>query len=1762
MAIDSSASAAAPLSIPDKVGDFKLVTRQKLDFAADVQIAKWESESTGLKVVWSGVEGPLVQGYFSVVTEIFDASGRPHTLEHLIFLGSEKYPYKGILDTLANRSFATGTNAWTANDNTTYTVGTAGQEGFLKILPVYVDHVLYPTITDSGFVTEVFNINGKGEEGGVVFGEMQGREQGSSDLMHLRQQETLYSMKNALRSETGGLLKALRVLKVEEIREYHGAMYVPQNITINVAGRSLDPTKLLETLTEKVIPSIVEHKQNRGSRPPGWIRPFVESSTASNPPKIEMDTTELVEFPEKDESVGELMLSWIGVPHNDFLNDLALEVLGQYLTDSAVSPLYKEFVEIEEPACTDISFYSSTADPTILTVYLSSVPAEQLNTLPQKFKDALARIAKEGIDMTRMTTILERQKLQLLNSMETDAAEVLSDVVVADAVYGAADGKDLQTSLRVMSDYKALDTWSTKEWAAVLEKFYVQAPALTVVGKPSAALAEKVRDDAKAIVEANVKKYGPEGLAELAKKIEDAQAENDKPIPPEILRDFKIPDVDGIEWINVETARSSGIAKEVGGKENIVQKHVDADGAQLPLFVQFDHINSAFIQISVVLFPENVPGVSPAELRALLPIYLDSFFTLPVTRADGTKLDYEEVVKQLDAETLSYSIDINSPLQEGVTLKIKVSKDKYAKAISWLSDLLYGSTFSVERLKISAAKALQGIPSEKRDGSGVSYAAYRRLISDDVSTNVAMNLLNRAQFLPAFISRLKEEPEAVVSQFETFRQGLTNPRAIRVQVKGDILGLEKPSSTWLEQFKAIQPFPRSELVPVKLSKDVMGTLGKRPAKKIIIYGISSIESSFAYHVAKGPDSWTHEDQPALTVARAVLNAMEGFLWKFIRGAGLAYGASISQDLESGLIYYRVFKSPDSYAAFTAAQKLIEQLVSGEIEIDDLTIESAKSSLAYNTAAKEATISAAASASFTNMLLGLPPNYGRIALANTKDVSAKDIIRVIKKWIAPMFRPDTSIASIASGLAKMEEIATNFEKLGYEVERKTFDDVDESGSETGSETGSEFGLELSGAWSGGGSSEGQAPRTNRSEEAPHLPAVGAEELGAGLLSSASSTSEHLEAPQPTSAHSTLNISFATMLPEHVDIIVCGGGPAGSAVAGRLARADPNLQVLLVEAGANNHEDPSVFRPGIYNMQRIPENNKAKFYVDTMASSYLRGRKSIVPCANILGGGSSINFQMYTRASFSDWDDFKMEGWRGREDLLPLMKRLEDYQESCMNDTHGKGGPIAISNGGQITPLAHDYLRACHEIGIPFTDDLQDGDSANGCEIWKKYINRNTGRRSDAAHAYIHPLRKLQKNLHLQTNATVSRVLFEGTKAVGVAFVNPIDRGHSTPKEHVVRARKMVVLAGGTLGTPQILERSGVGSAELLKKLDIPVVSELPGVGEQYQDHYTTLQIFRASNETITTDDFLRGDKQAQDKIYNEYHINPAKALLASNCIDAGFKLRPTEEELKGMGKEFNEFFDRYFRDKPDKPVMFSSIVSGAYADHSLLPPGKYFTMFSYLEYPASRGKIHIQSKNPHAQPFFDSGFMNHPADFAPIRWGYQKSREVARRMDAYRGELTSHHPHFHPGSPAASRDIDLVTAKQLLPDGLTVGIHMGTWSRPSDPELVRQKVKEDIKYSEEDIKAIDDWVADHVETTWHSLGTCAMKPREKGGVVDAKLNVYGTSGLKIADLSIAPENLGTNTYSSALLCGEKCAQIIADELGLTIKEPHVPESARI
>jgi alcohol oxidase len=590
-------------------------------------------------------------------------------------------------------------------------------------------------------------------------------------------------------------------------------------------------------------------------------------------------------------------------------------------------------------------------------------------------------------------------------------------------------------------------------------------------------------------------------------------------------------------------------------------------------------------------------------------------------------------------------------------------------------------------------------------------------------------------------------------------------------------------------------------------------------------------------------------------------------------------------------------------------------------------------------------------------------------------------------------------------------------------------------------------------------------------------------------------------------------------------------------------------------------------------QVPKNMKldsrtASFYY-SRPSEWLGGRRAVVPCAHILGGGSSINFMMYTRASASDYDDFQAKGWSTKE-LIPLMRKHETYQRACNNrDIHGFDGPIKVSFGNYTYPVMQDFLRAAESQGIPTTDDLQDLVTAHGAEHWLKWINRDTGRRSDAAHAYIHSTRAVHSNLHLMCNTKVDKVIIENGRCVGVQTV-PTKPLHPNQRPRTFRARKQVVVSGGTLSSPLILQRSGIGDPQKLQKVGVKPIVDLPGVGLNFQDHYLTFSVYRAKPGTESFDDFARGVPEVQKKVFDEWNLK-GTGPLATNGIDAGVKVRPTEEELKEMDSwptpHFRSGWDSYFKNKPDKPVMHYSVIAGWFGDHMLMPPGNFFTMFHFLEYPFSRGSTHILSPDPYEAPDFDAGFMNDERDMAPMVWGYIKSRETARRMDAYAGEVQNMHPFYAFDSPARAKDMDLQTTNAYaLPGNVTAGIQHGSWTMPVEegkpPKISyinsnKRHLQEDLKYSKKDIEHIEEWVKRHVETTWHSLGTCSMAPRNgnsivKHGVLDERLNVHGVQGLKVADLSICPDNVGCNTFSTALLIGEKCSMLVAEDLGYSGK----------
>lgn len=248
-------------------------------------------------------ESPIVHGTFTLATEIHDDSGAPHTLEHLCFMGSKNYPYKEILDKLSTRAYSI-INAATWTDHTSYTLESAGWEGFAQILPVYLEHILLPTLTNSSCYTEVHHVDGDGNDAGVVYSEMQSKENEPDELMFLQTKRLLYPEGIGFRYETFGIMKSLRALTAERIRKYHHDMYQPKNLCVVVVG-TLDHANLLSIL-EAFEDTIMDDIPKLDAP---FQRPWVDSRQVQ---PLRESRTDIIEFPEEDETSGQITISYFG----------------------------------------------------------------------------------------------------------------------------------------------------------------------------------------------------------------------------------------------------------------------------------------------------------------------------------------------------------------------------------------------------------------------------------------------------------------------------------------------------------------------------------------------------------------------------------------------------------------------------------------------------------------------------------------------------------------------------------------------------------------------------------------------------------------------------------------------------------------------------------------------------------------------------------------------------------------------------------------------------------------------------------------------------------------------------------------------------------------------------------------------------------------------------------------------------------------------------------------------------------------------------------------------------------------------------------------------------------------------------------------------------------------------------------------------------------------------------------------------------------
>lgn len=277
------------------------------------------------------------------------------------------------------------------------------------------------------------------------------------------------------------------------------------------------------------------------------------------------------------------------------------------------------------------------------------------------------------------------------------------------------------------------------------------------------------------------------------------------------------------------------------------------------------------------------------------------------------------------------------------------------------------------------------------------------------------------------------------------------------------------------------------------------------------------------------------------------------------------------------------------------------------------------------------------------------------------------------------------------------------------------------------------------------------------------------------------------------------------------------------------------------------------------------------------------------------------------------------------------QLETYHGKGDKDRHGYDGPVGVSKGTHTCSRAEDaFVEAAAKLGYPEAQDLQNLDANNAIERYYRYVGPN-GRRQDAAHRYLHP--KLQSgdypNLHVLVEKQVVRVLFdENKRAIGVEYqtnpkymANPEFMATSYTALRTIGARKLVVLSAGANATPGILERSGVGDPKVLQQAGIDVLEDIPGVGNDYQDHHLSLWTYRTNllpSETING--FQDGRFNIEDCIKN------AHELLGTNGMDAQAKARPTEAEVEALGPEFKKAWDRDFKDAPNRPLMILAVYT--------------------------------------------------------------------------------------------------------------------------------------------------------------------------------------------------------------------------------------------
>ena len=600
----------------------------------------------------------------------------------------------------------------------------------------------------------------------------------------------------------------------------------------------------------------------------------------------------------------------------------------------------------------------------------------------------------------------------------------------------------------------------------------------------------------------------------------------------------------------------------------------------------------------------------------------------------------------------------------------------------------------------------------------------------------------------------------------------------------------------------------------------------------------------------------------------------------------------------------------------------------------------------------------------------------------------------------------------------------------------------------------------------------------------------------------------------------------------DVIICGGGTTGCVLAARLTE-DPDLTVLVLEAGENANDDPLISTPGLFPF--LMDNPDRDWQCNSEPSPGLNGRTRPITRGKCLGGSSAINLMALvypSKAGLDVWAELGNPGWDW-EGLAPYLWKFQKHcppprevAEALSMDyldpeVQGRDGPICSSYPTTLDPLHKAWMDTWKGMQKAITGDPLTGVHTGGYTS-PVTVNPDKGERSHAGVDYYAPAAQ-RSNLHLVTGAMIDKVeLDQNTDdfvATGVTFTH-------AGKSYTAHATKEVILCGGTIGSPGILERSGIGSKAVCEELGIQNIIDNQNVGENLQDHLMCAASFEVI-DGIATADMMR-DAAVVQKVMEQYQTSKSGPLASGGGYTFAYtpltdfiSSDPSQEDLQTLldhhlpqiptpeypSQQLHQAFVRRILSSPQEASATLCFIAAQFAGHKasskevfeLTEPGNYVSFLPQLAHPFSRRSVHVTSTNPNAHPRIDPKYFSHPLDAEIMARHMMQVETIAK-------------------SPPL--------CDFLKPDGrrLQEGHDATTLERAV--ELVRHSAT----------------------SNYHIVGTCAMMPKELGGVVDSRLKVYGTKNLRVCDASIFPVQVRGNIQSTVYAVAEKGGDILKEELG--------------